>query len=434
MLFWLAIRLRGITDLIPWRQLRIPVIDTSETMIFAWIAVIVFFLLWVSKWLYELYKPSHSYYSKFLETRFRRLLILFAVAYLWFWFVFESWISRFILVRSWFLFLLLWTIFDWFWSSIQFWQEIRAPYRVQLLWKEWQEMTNIKKSLSLYPIYQTDVSQNEVYDITVAVGEYSREELQSIADLCRIEWRKFYHLNEHQSLEDLIATPSRIGPLLALEYSPSPLDGRWRVIKRMFDIVVSICGILILSPVMLIVAVLIKLDSVGPILYTHPRVWKWWVSFLFPKFRSMYTHLSVGEDFGWDKAWELKKELMESDANVRKGELQKIENDPRVTKIWHFLRKSSLDELPNLFAVLRGDMSLVWPRPHEPFEVDRYKSRQKRLLSVKPWMVWYAQLFGRDKIPFDEEAKLDLYYIQNWSILLDLYVLVNTVKVVFGGR
>ena len=98
----------------------------------------------------------------------------------------------------------------------------------------------------------------------------------------------------------------------------------------------------------------------------------------------MYTHLSVGDRYGGEEAQKVKQELMDSDANVRKGPLQKIENDPRVTSFGRFLRKTSMDELPNLFNVFAGNMSLVGPRPHEPFEVERYEERQKRLLSLKP--------------------------------------------------
>jgi lipopolysaccharide/colanic/teichoic acid biosynthesis glycosyltransferase len=98
------------------------------------------------------------------------------------------------------------------------------------------------------------------------------------------------------------------------------------------------------------------------------------------------------------------------------------------------MRKTSLDELPSLVSVLVGTMSLVWPRPHMTHEVEKYDWWHKRLLSIKPGITGYAQLFGRDKLPFDEEAKLDLYYIQHWSMILDWYVLVGTVKVVFRGR
>lgn len=115
---------------------------------------------------------------------------------------------------------------------------------------------------------------------------------------------------------------------------------------------------------------------------------------------------------------------MDGKSNVRRGELQKIKDDPRVTKLGKFLRKTSLDELPSLFSVLMGTMSLVGPRPHELFEVDRYKTRQKRLLSIKPGITGYAQLFGRDTLIFNDEAKLDLYYIQHRSLLLDIYVVI----------
>jgi lipopolysaccharide/colanic/teichoic acid biosynthesis glycosyltransferase len=114
--------------------------------------------------------------------------------------------------------------------------------------------------------------------------------------------------------------------------------------------------------------------------------------------------------------------------------LTKIKDDPRVTRVGKFLRKTSLDELPSLWSVLIGDMSLVGPRPHLEHEVDQYDSWQERLFSIKPGITGYAQLFGRDNLPFEEEAKLDLYYIQNWSVTMDIYVLVGTIKVIVSGK
>jgi lipopolysaccharide/colanic/teichoic acid biosynthesis glycosyltransferase len=102
--------------------------------------------------------------------------------------------------------------------------------------------------------------------------------------------------------------------------------------------------------------------------------------------------------------------------------------------VGRFLRKTSLDELPQLFCIFRWTMSLVWPRPHLPNEVKNYESRQKRLLSIKPGITWYAQVFGRDNLDFEEEAKLDLYYIQNWSLFLDAYIVLATFWVVFKGK
>ena len=114
--------------------------------------------------------------------------------------------------------------------------------------------------------------------------------------------------------------------------------------------------------------------------------------------------------------------------------MPKIENDPRVTRVGRFIRKTSLDELPNLFCVWIGSMSIVGPRPHMPNEIAQYQSWQKRLLSIKPGITGYAQVFGRDKLSFEQEAKLDLYYIQHRSLFLDLYVIIMTIRVLFKGR
>jgi lipopolysaccharide/colanic/teichoic acid biosynthesis glycosyltransferase len=102
--------------------------------------------------------------------------------------------------------------------------------------------------------------------------------------------------------------------------------------------------------------------------------------------------------------------------------------------VWKFLRKTSLDELPNLFSVITGTMSLVWPRPHLPCEIEKYKDWQKRLLSIKPGITGYAQIFGRDNLSFDDEARLDLYYIQHRSLLMDLYIILRTFGVIFKWK
>jgi lipopolysaccharide/colanic/teichoic acid biosynthesis glycosyltransferase len=193
-------------------------------------------------------------------------------------------------------------------------------------------------------------------------------------------------------------------------------------------------GLILLSPLLLLIALVIKLDSPGPVLYRQRRIGKNKHLFEFIKFRTMYTHLSVGEAYGGEQAKQLYEQLIDSEQNVREGVLSKIQDDPRVTRVGRWLRTTSLDELPSLWLVLVGKMSLVGPRPHMPHEVDQYDPWQERLFSIKPGITGYAQLFGRDQLPFDEEAKLDLWYIQNWSLLLDVYILVSTVKVVLRGH
>jgi len=144
--------------------------------------------------------------------------------------------------------------------------------------------------------------------------------------------------------------------------------------------------------------------------------------------------MSVWDSYGGEKAQDIYKNLIKSESNVRQWVLPKIANDPRVTPIWKFLRKTSLDELPQLFCVFLGTMSLVGPRPHLPDEVKNYEHRQKRLFSIKPWITWYAQVFGRDHLDFEDEARLDLYYIQHRSLFLDMYILFATFGVVFKGK
>jgi lipopolysaccharide/colanic/teichoic acid biosynthesis glycosyltransferase len=152
-------------------------------------------------------------------------------------------------------------------------------------------------------------------------------------------------------LEDVVYAPENIDNIIALEYKHSTLDGRSIVLKRIFDFLASLFLIVLVSPILIILAILIRIDSSGPVIYKSKRVGKHGKLFTFLKFRSMYTHLSVG--YGGKHADELYKKLINSDANVREGVLPKIENDPRVTRMGRFIRKTSLDELPQLFCILR---------------------------------------------------------------------------------
>lgn len=185
---------------------------------------------------------------------------------------------------------------------------------------------------------------------------------------------------------------------------------------------------------MLITALCIMIFDKGPVFYKHTRIGRNSKPFDYIKFRSMKTEYCTGSYFGTKESEEYWKQLQDSNMNVRKGELQKIQNDPRVTRIGRFIRKYSIDELPSLWNVLKGDMSLVGPRPHLDFEVARYQPWMKRLLGVKPGITCYGQIYGRDRLSFADEAKFDIYYIQNWNLLFDLYIIVATFKVLFKGR
>lgn len=356
------------------------------------------------------------------------------------WFIFFFGISRFIILISAFFAFLVILLFDQLWRKREYKLQQKSGKKILIIPELWlqnsESLDTIKQNfslptdfISLEQIQSIDFSK---YEMCVVVWTFSKEILQSLFEKTRMNATRFFHISEGFFLEDVVYTPEMIQNIIALEYKHSQLDGRSLVLKRIFDLFVSSIAIMLLIPVWIVLAILIKLDSPGPVIYKSKRVWKGWKLFTFLKFRTMYTHMSVG--LGGEKADQLYQKLINSDANTRVGVLPKIENDPRVTKIWRFLRKTSLDELPQLFCVRVGTMSIVGPRPHLENEVAQYQPWEKRLLSINPWITGYAQVFGRDSLAFEQEAQLDLYYIQNWTIWLDIYVVFATFGVIFKGR
>jgi len=198
------------------------------------------------------------------------------------------------------------------------------------------------------------------------------------------------------------------------------ISGSQRFVKRAMDVAISLLGIIFLFPIFILLAVMIRLDSPGPAVFRQIRVGKEEQLFACFKFRSM----KVGAD-------EEKDRLL--DKNEVRGPVFKMRDDPRITGMGRFIRRTSLDELPQLFNVLMGHMSLVGPRPAIPSEVQRYQPWHKRRLEVAPGMTGLWQVSGRSELSFDEMVLLDLYYIENWSPLLDLQILVRTLpKAILG--
>jgi exopolysaccharide biosynthesis polyprenyl glycosylphosphotransferase len=191
-------------------------------------------------------------------------------------------------------------------------------------------------------------------------------------------------------------------------------------LKRALDLIAAFCGLVVLSPVLLLLAILVKLDSRGPIFYVSQRVGKKGRIFSCYKFRTMVTD-----------ADKLKAKLQH--LNERDGILFKISNDPRITRVGRYLRKYSLDELAQLWNVLKGDMSLVGPRPPLATEVKQYELEYLRRLEVAPGITGLWQVEARTSPSFDEYISLDLRYVENWSLGLDLRILMRTVAVVFAG-
>lgn len=195
----------------------------------------------------------------------------------------------------------------------------------------------------------------------------------------------------------------------------------YKFFKRVIDIVCSLSGLLLLSPVLIIVSILIKLESDGPIIFSQDRIGYKGKEFKMYKFRSMVVN-----------AEELKKRL--SEQNEMSGPMFKMKNDPRVTKVGKFIRKTSIDELPQLINILKGEMSLVGPRPSLPKEVKEFEPWMMERLEVKPGLTCYWQVSGRNDIDFEEWMKLDIRYVRERSFWLDMKLIFKTFFVLFGDE
>ena len=193
------------------------------------------------------------------------------------------------------------------------------------------------------------------------------------------------------------------------------------ILKRAIDIVGSIIGIILLSPVLLIAAILIKLESKGKILFSQTRVGLNGKEFKMYKLRSMV-----------DDAEALKKKL--EDKNEMSGPMFKIKSDPRITKVGRVIRRTSIDELAQLLNVLKGEMSLVGPRPSLPSEVEKFETWMIKRLEVKPGLTCYWQVAGRNNIAFEEWMKLDIDYVNHRNMLVDIKLILKTITILIGDR
>ena len=193
-------------------------------------------------------------------------------------------------------------------------------------------------------------------------------------------------------------------------------------LKRFFDIVLSVLALLVLMPFFILLAILIKLDSRGPVFFVQDRVGRYGRHFRFYKFRSMY------------QGAELEKAKLLSQNQSTDGVIFQMKKDPRITRVGRIIRKTSIDELPQFFNVLFGDMSLVGPRPPLPSEVQKYTLEDRKRLNIKPGLTCLWQIKGRSDIPFKEQVRLDKEYIQAQSLKQDLVILLRTIPAIISGR
>jgi exopolysaccharide biosynthesis polyprenyl glycosylphosphotransferase len=276
-----------------------------------------------------------------------------------------------------------------------------------------------------YPVHPlaslSDVLRNEVVDeIIFAVDSRRLSELEEVLLLCDEEGIRthvavdfFPHVNSDVFLD-------RLGPAPLLTFAAAPHDEIRLLLKRVIDVALAAAGLVLLLPAMALLVLLIKITSPGPAIFRQVRCGLNGRTFVFYKFRSMCEH-----------AEKLKPELEHLN---RKRTAFKIPDDPRLTPIGRYMRKFSIDEWPQLWNVLKGDMSLVGPRPAVPEEVDRYKRWQRRRLRMRPGLTCLWAISGRDELDFDTWMKLDMQYIDGWSLALDWKILLRTIPHVLLGK
>lgn len=215
-----------------------------------------------------------------------------------------------------------------------------------------------------------------------------------------------------------------------LEVIRTPLDGWWRIYKTLLDYLMAGIGLLLLSPVFALLALIIKLTDGGRVFYRHERIGRHGKKIQVWKFRSMYMQYSTGSGFSGKSDEEVLKQLGDAKLAAEFKKEQKLKNDPRVTPVGRFLRKTSLDELPQLINVLRGELSIIGPRPVTAKELERYGDNAPTFLLIKPGITGLWQVSGRNDIGYSDRVKLDVYYVENWRATLDLRILWRTVGVI----
>ena len=462
--FFLAREIRLVTDLIPSISLPIQTIDMQSLTIYAFLWSVLYILLLASHWIYST-KISNSKAKEILDI----------IRYWLYSFVF---FAVFIYLTKWFIWniteiprlIIIFTFFFWTWfiilerillNNINYYllrKKIIPKKKLLIISnkkdKEIKEILKDIKNANIYKIIwyvnslenyselkylwgiekiQILFEKNKVDEIIYIDSDFTKKELYSLWDLSRIFWIRYRYITNSFDITALNTNLSMINNIPVIEIQNTPLESIWwRFFKRLFDIIWSIIWIIISSPIMLIVAIFIKIeDPKWPIIYKNRRVWVWGKYFNLYKFRYIKWKYCIKDSY-WiehekDKALEYEKKLIE-ESSIRKWPLYKIKNDPRKTKIWNFIENYSIDELPQFFNSLIWNMSIVWPRPHQPREIEKYLIHQKRVLTIKPWITWMAQVNGRDKNTFNDEVDLDIFYIENWNLVLDIKIILKTIS------
>lgn len=338
--------------------------------------------------------------------------------------VYSLWFHQLFFSRIMLLHAAIFTIFfSIFFRSILWiiWEKIFPAYRLAMVMGTDSEKKMLLKRLSKSSFHLTEEKTESASDVFFFEASHTDVQIREIRQWCAEKGKLLFLIPAyaqefwgHASFEVIRGIPMICA-------SPTPPRYWWFFWKRLFDIIISTVFLIILLPVFIIVAVAIRLESKGNVLYISKRVGRNGKLFPMIKFRSMYNNA------------EQQKKHLEAFSH-RDGPLFKMKNDPRITKIGKWLRKTSIDEFPNFINVLLGHMSIIGPRPHLPNEVAAYTPDQKRVLSIRPGISGLAQVSGRSDLSFEQEMILETYYCEHMGFWLDMKIFFKTPFVLLFGK
>lgn len=448
--FFIARDIRYITDLIPRVHLPVQTISTDHLIWFAEVGTILFLILASIQGLYSMriYQSKVQEFRDIIMTSLYWFFIFIAIVYLSLGFIYTIEIPRLIVLFTIFIATVGIILERFILGRVeQFLVKKGALKKTKILLILHDKNEEIIGALSNASIYEIigyasqksidsiqnipyiesiedvimNIREGRVDEVLLVQSDFSRDLIQEIFEFCRIYGVRYRYIANSFETTKINTEISFLGKIPVIEIKNIGLTPWGRIYKRIFDIFFSFFGLLFLSPFLLLVMAIISRDGHSPI-YRSIRVGKDGKTFRMYKFRSMTVNAEREKDALLQK-------------NERKdGPLFKIEDDPRITAFGKWIRKLDIDELPQLYNVFIGNMSLIGPRPHLPDEVKLYKEYQKRVLTLKPGITGMAQSHGRHENTFDDEVRLDTFYIENWSLLLDVKIIIKTLAIVLARK
>ncbi len=280
------------------------------------------------------------------------------------------------------------------------------------------------------------VQRHEVDSILIADTDLTKQQARDVIAFCEDQHLNFRYLADLFAASFASVEMSTAEGIPIIEPKRTPLDGWGRIAKRGFDILFASLILIITSPLLLVTAFIRLIEDGSPIIFEHPRVGERGREFSLYKIRSMWRKYCVGPQFKQQETENRKLlEKITREYGIGDGPVKRIsDQDPRITPLGRIIRRWSIDELPQFWNVIKGEMSIIGPRPHEPEEVANYGTEHRRVLAIKPGITGMGQISGRRDLGFDDEARLDTWYIEHWSLGLDLYILLKTPWVVLTKK